>query len=401
MPLFRILAKGFSLAIRAKKRSGAFVILFIVITGWLILQLAILDAYDTDRILDARGVILEPSHELNAASAYESINEIYDAVKNEISGLYIVYYVEVYPGQLGLITVKSRGKGKPEHIPWVLDLVKPTRIVNGRAINGRGEGLINVNALINYSIPGGIQIIQSAKLGDYITLQQGNKKVDIRIVGMYNASIVSYSKIAKGTENLLYVSWEDFEYFVEDIWPSPADNAEKADYVFVRRIILIAGGDYFSGKALTNVESIRISLTQNPIAPFSVTLWGGVDQSIYVSDWFRTVVLLLGAIILGGIYSFLLIRYKKKEIATLRAIGWRGKDVLIFLLGELIFVTIVGFIVGLLGVSAFSTISNLPPISFNTIGITFIVILAAILFGYYYIWRGILRISPMEAFRRE
>ncbi|MHA1145746.1 MAG: hypothetical protein ACTSRW_13480 [Candidatus Helarchaeota archaeon] len=125
-------------------------------------------------------------------------------------------------------------------------------------------------------------------------------------------------------------------------------------------------------------------------------------------------VLVLTTLISSIIYSLLISGYRKKEIATLRTIGWDMGSLRWFFLSELILVFVVAFVlvieimIHILGFTQYaSALIGAPVIGLNLVAINpviliviFFLVLAcqigAILFGY---WR-MLKIRPMEAMRK-
>lgn len=62
------------------------------------------------------------------------------------------------------------------------------------------------------------------------------------------------------------------------------------------------------------------------------------DNYIFAVAVFFTVVLSI-------LYAWLVINYRKKEIATLKCIGYTNKNIRVIIMGELLFVTMVSFVV--------------------------------------------------------
>jgi len=175
----------------------------------------------------------------------------------------------------------------------------------------------------------------------------------------------------------------------------------------VRRIVIIAKGglyEYLQGIVTNELSEIENSLkaSENEILPF-VIVKGATPgaKTAYMQAAVSTAVIFLFAIIGSALYSFLIVKFRHMEIATLRAIGWNAKDVKTYLLAEIFFVAGVAFILSVIAIYAISAFYALPPISYFSIIYSFIIIfIIPLVFGLIVIPRRILRISPAEAFRK-
>jgi len=126
--------------------------------------------------------------------------------------------------------------------------------------------------------------------------------------------------------------------------------------------------------------------------------------------WF-TVLVVMSAVILSSLYGFLISNYRKREIATLRTIGWDAGSIRLLFLSELILVFVSSLIVVLeiifhvVALTYWANPTN-PPIQLQSViidpvilTITVIIIISCqipgMLLGY---WK-ILKVRPMEAMR--
>ena len=127
--------------------------------------------------------------------------------------------------------------------------------------------------------------------------------------------------------------------------------------------------------------------------------------------WF-TVLVVISAVILSSLYGFLISNYRKREIATLRTIGWDAGSIRLLFLSELILVFVCSLIVVLeiifhvVALTYWASPLN-PPAALQSVIINPVILtitvaiivgcqIPGMLLGY---WK-ILKIRPMEAMRK-
>ena len=119
-----------------------------------------------------------------------------------------------------------------------------------------------------------------------------------------------------------------------------------------------------------------------------------------------------GTIIVSTFYGFIISGYRRREVATLRTIGWDAGSIRTLFLGELILVFLVAFLLvieivfHILGIiHYFLKTTDVPGlrgiiIPGEVLLITFSIILGCQILGTFVGHRRILRVSPMDALRK-
>ena len=121
----------------------------------------------------------------------------------------------------------------------------------------------------------------------------------------------------------------------------------------------------------------------------------------------------IATIILAILYAWIVINYRKKEIATLKCIGYTNSNIRTLIIGELVFVTVFAFVLlleGLIHWTAFNTYTGTPTygnmvetseplLSMGTIGIVVGMFLVSQIIGILIMYRKILRLRPIVALR--
>ncbi|NHI92696.1 MAG: FtsX-like permease family protein [Candidatus Lokiarchaeota archaeon] len=136
-----------------------------------------------------------------------------------------------------------------------------------------------------------------------------------------------------------------------------------------------------------------------------------ITLQVAIYAWF-TILVIVMAIVVSSLYGYLVCNYRRREIATLRTIGWDAGSIRTLFLSELFLVFISAILVVLeiifhIVALTYWAFAPTPPealqdliIPWWILSITLVIIfgcqLPGILFGY----RKILKVRPMEAMRK-
>ncbi|MHA1589509.1 MAG: ABC transporter permease [Candidatus Njordarchaeales archaeon] len=408
MAYFRVLKKGFSLAIRARGRSIIFVILFILATTSTILQLSRIYSYETHDLLRLKGVVLEPHTPMRADAIKEKLSRIVNDLGDILSGIYIVYGLNLLDDQLLIISVNAYGQPKfPENIKWVVSEFKPTTLIQGRYIENPREGIVNKGFHLNFTAYGTPMTVHLT-VGDSIVFQAGYEVLRVKIVGITSSDISGFKKVSGiPFESVLFIDWSTFKEIATDIKNLPGP-IEESPQVYVLRIILVVKGSALSallkGDIFNYRERVKEYLDANihTLSPLSIVSVEEIIPSEYQSIVLLLIVSIIFQIIVAGIYAILVIRLRRKDIATLRALGWESKYVKVFVVGEFLSILFIGFILGItIGALYDAFILRIPFNIIPYIIVLFSNLLLPMTIGIKYTSSAALSIPPSEAFRRE
>jgi len=408
MPTTRILKVGYNLAFRSRSRALIFIILFILATVTTFLQSSRIYSFQTNDLIRLKSVILEPSSPITADKLDSKIRGLFDDVKDRLSGFYVLYGFKMLDDQLLVLTVRDyRNLFNPIDYPWLISEFKPTSLVTGRYIQGNYEGIVNKNFKLNFSAFG-YPVSVKLSIGDSLVFISGYREIRVNIVGV-SSSDMSAIKNALGESigNFLFVDWRTFEEIAVNVMQLSSPLEESPD-VYVLRIIMVVKGSIIS--ALTNRDlfnnrvSVKseVSKQASSITPFQLAQIEEINYGEFQSSLFTFIVSILFQLIVAGIYAVLIVRFHRRDIATLRAIGWDTKSIRILSFGSfvstLLIASIIGLIIGSLYILLIARIS-LELIPFVIVTISNILI--PLLVGFKYTSSATLSIPPSEAFRRE
>jgi len=406
MPFLRIVLRGAVLALRSKRRTYAFMVLFMVLSAWTILQVARLEAYGTDNLVRLRGIVLEPLADGGVADvssdvAYDKLLSLEERLSGLVDGIYVVYFYELIPGELGMITVAPLSSAySADYLPWVLEEFKPSKVVLGRYIEGDGEGLVNSGFSIDVSGSGGVTCGLSGGIGFTLRVSKDDKVSEIKVVGYINSSQIGFDKLRGGkVDNIVFVKPALFRDIMERVMG--LSNVFRRADVLVRRVVVVVSGGFLLTDLRSNLQEAysRISDIGGDLAPFAITAIEPIDPANYQSDLMLTFIVIMMAFLMGILYAYIIVRFRHKDIAVLRAIGWSKRDVHLLMLGEFMYVMLLGYFFSVLISSMYTIILRTYQLTAISLLISLLIVLVAILFGYVFISKRVLKISPMEAFR--
>ena len=407
MPLLRVFKTGINLAMRAKVRALIFIVLFTLVTTSSFLQSAKIYSYETSDLLRLKGIVLEPEKPLTADKLDAKIRDIYDDARDILSGIYVVYGLTILDDQLLIVTVRDyRNLFQISDLPWVVSEFKPTSIIAGRYISGPEEGIINTDFAINfyeYGTPMSVHLT----VGDTISFQAGYREINVRIVGITGSDLSSLSeRIDMDVQNVLFVHWDTFERIASDV-EGISGPIESSSRIYVLRVIFIVkgsiltvlGGDIF---AYRNSLKDTINEYYDNAYPLRLSLLEEISPGEFQNTLLIFLLSMVFQIVVAGIYAVLLIKLHRKDIATLRALGWDSRHIKIFAIGAFISTLLIGFVIGIIAGGIYAIVVSKLSLDIIPFIVLFVTnLLIPLLIGMKYTSAAALSIPPSEAFRRE
>ncbi len=407
MPIKRVFTKGFSIAIRARGRAIIFIFLFIIATMTTILQTSRIYSYETNDLIRLKGVVLNPTTILTADKLDNKLSDIYTNARVYLSGIYVVYGLVLLDNQVMIVSVKDyRGLYQSLELPWVVTEFKPTTIIEGRYITSKGEALIGTDFSLSFE-KYGFPLTTKLSVGDVLTFTSGTTEISVKIVGVVESDL-SELKTAGGlqVDNIIFVNWETFSDIAVNI-ARISGPIESSSRIYVLRVILIAKGSaiytLLGGDMFKNRENIKevVDNSGDKLRPLERALLDEITPGVYQSSVFTLILSLIFEIFIAGIYAWILIRFRRKDIATLRALGWDAGHLRAFVVGEFSGTLITGFLIGVIIGGLYALIIERLPL--DILPYLFVLIanlVVPLLIGIKSTSRGVIKVPPLEAFRR-
>ena len=200
-------------------------------------------------------------------------------------------------------------------------------------------------------------------------------------------------------DNIVFVKPALFRDIMERVMG--LSNVFRRADVLVRRVVVVVSGGFLLTDLRSNLQEAysRISDIGGDLAPFAITAIEPIDPANYQSDLMLTFIVIMMAFLMGILYAYIIVRFRHRDIAVLRAIGWSKRDVHLLMLGEFMYVMLLGYFFSVLISSMYTIILRTYQLTAISLLISLLIVLVAILFGYVFISKRVLKISPMEAFR--
>ena len=141
------------------------------------------------------------------------------------------------------------------------------------------------------------------------------------------------------------------------------------------------------------------------IGIYCVLSWW-VAISIHLGEAVLAVMGVLGGLIVAVLYGFVLSQFRKTQIATLKCIGWGNDNIRLLMIGELLLVSLLGFVITLeidVHILGLSWYVGMDPAQFVfsglSLALTFIIVIVAQLPGIIIAHWRTLQVRPMVALK--
>ncbi|MHA2109670.1 MAG: FtsX-like permease family protein, partial [Candidatus Hodarchaeales archaeon] len=187
--------------------------------------------------------------------------------------------------------------------------------------------------------------------------------------------------------------------------------ALDADEIFIHSITVIAGGDVFSGQTYSEVDRLYAELrplSQGANPNFSVPQYTpkSAKDELRNMMFLSLVFGLFGTFMVSTLYSYLITRFRRREVAVLKAMGYSKWSVRIVVLSEILVVAVTGFTLGLFGIQMFIYLTRSSAYVYNivissTAILSFLAVVLSSVPGFILITTRILGVRPIEIFRQK
>ncbi len=342
MNFWRLFKNSVKFAFRAKKRWITFVIIFALLSAFITFFVSTFNGYNTENLIEYKGFYLKESssHSVTEVQGKNFAANITELPQVENVTLFRYFDLGSY---IRVFSVDPAAR-------WMFDDAKPSLLSTGRYIMFKNEALISYGATIHADL-GGLSSSVNATLhrGESLIFGNGAENVTISIVGEIHDKIFAPSKLK------LFLNDETFDYIQQNF----SDNATVYCYSLT---VLVKGDMYnpFSSDLYNNIKALSSQDNIIYIDPTDTeqTSKFGTWTVYYTPEAIRTkkavatdflyfVSGIAGGITLVLLYNALIVWFRKREIAVLRAMGYSKGEIRINLVGESITISFIGFIVGI------------------------------------------------------
>ncbi|MFX0084053.1 MAG: ABC transporter permease [Candidatus Hodarchaeota archaeon] len=405
MGKFKLLMKSIVFSTRSRRRFFTFVIIFGLLSGATIQLLTYFDNFSRQELLNHKGVVVKAADldSVNLATAQTDLN-VQDGERLPGSEIVIFYKYVNFGASFRIFSMNSR-------YPWAFSEIKPNNLIAGSFPNSDNEVLVSEDAFITVQDnQDGVRIYTKPVVGTTLKLGGSvDSDFDLRVSGVYRKpSSIQADFEQNGREWIILTENAFAELLNEENLGYTNDNQ-----IWVHSITIIAAGsilDVYSGACYSRVDELGSSLEQdiNPNADYDnvdYTPKANKEESRNLA-FLSLVFGLIGTFIVSTLYAYIITRFRRREVAVLKAMGYNKWDVRIVVLSEILVVSITGFILGLLTIQSFLFLTKQGSWFFmiifsQTALLSFLAVVLSTIPGFFLISFRILSVRPIEIFRQK
>jgi len=397
MGLYRLLTKSVVFSTRSRRRFFTFVIVFSILSGATILLLAAFDNFSREGMLNHRGVVIKVDSDTPVTLAQAQIDMGVTDGSTKSGASAVIYYKYVdFGSNLRIFSIRKE-------YPWAFSAINPTNLIAGRFPLEDNEILVSSEAVLEMGDSEG-------SVYAYIKPVVGMTfKLGISIASDFDVKVSGIVEIPAsedtGDRHWLIMPEESFNRLI-----GPQNLALSDSEIYVHSISFIAQGDFISiitGETYTNVDQIASeykNLGDEYDSPdFEPKSNKDGERNLLLMSLFFG---LFGTFMVSTLYSYLITRFRRREVAVLKAMGYSKWDVRTVVLTEILVVAVTGFAIGLIGIQlsyyfakqgAWFYLIMMSP----TAILSFIAVVLSCVPGFIIITTRTLSVRPIELFRQK
>ncbi|MFW9930168.1 MAG: hypothetical protein ACFFD1_12310 [Candidatus Thorarchaeota archaeon] len=424
MGFLRLLKQAIIFGTRSR-RLFIFIFIFAILSGVTLLAMDSIFQENTSELLTAKSIVLEIQNNLESNTM--TVSNVDPSSKSIVQGYgssYLVKYIKM--DNMYLFSLSSN--------PWENPEVRPKDIKQGSYVSNFGPAGKTYQALAssgysfnlsNGNSNGPYSFKSDTSVGNNIDFWFNNEiRYSLKIVGTFNKS----TTLNEGNPKIwIFVPDDGFDTIAQLLYPQNRDAN-----IYVSQIVLTASGStefffgLFAGDANAKLTKISEGVDNTPIANFSRQTSTKLTD-IRAAATQKDISLLfggLGSTIVATLYAFIIARFRTREIATLKAVGYTARQVRVVLLAEIGTVSVIGYLLATFAIQILLTLNSyytlgstyipniwkiwgiLDPLSFNWLPssaatFTFIIIVLSNIIGFFIISRRTVTVRPVELFRAD
>lgn len=413
MGVLRIIRYGTEFSFRTK-RIFIFILFFFSLTFVTLYAMNEISRENTDLVLSQKTVILQQNSDFSVtAQEANSIASNFPTSKNTI---FVMRYIYIQSLQMKIFSLDLRQ-------PWANTIVQPNEIKQGSYITNGGN--LGNSSRVMYQALASRDLISLGNLSSSIAMSntysvnsiqkfsKANSIFDLKIVGLFDKNTnPGYNP----TENWVLMPDSGFSALVTFL-------GIPANQVYAYQIIVVAHGysetlaSILFGNSLSIVKQDIQIATQNTGSLFTLQ-FSPKRAEVLTQAQSTDLILFIGVIgspVVATLYAFIISRFRTREMAVLKAVGYSNRNVLVMILTEILTVSIIGFFLSVAGLqiilalnSQYNLHSTYVPFIWNpfvsifpsmTAILTFIFVVVSNIFGFAIISQKTIKVRPVELFK--
>ncbi|MHA2031912.1 MAG: ABC transporter permease [Candidatus Kariarchaeaceae archaeon] len=401
---FRVFKQSVRFTFRSKRRFIVFLLIFGIVSTFIAFYIDTLDDMRTDGVLDQKGVSMyqEQYNTVTYTQGNQILTEILafeddDNIRIETSVIF--HYAELDPFiRLYSIDINH---------PWYSEFIKPSLVVDGEYPEDKNHILVPTGSKQIYnSSSTGVLVDTEVAVGQKFRFERdGLAPIELRVSGKFDSSKIQ----ERGDEDRLWIFADQskFESLLEMFGKTVENDAYTYGITFVVPGNILSEGTNELVTALNNkitdllvLENLALHGDWEP-QPTSLPTKKAEEEA--GQNWVYLLFVVLGGAILTTMFAYLITRFRRREVAILKAMGYAQSSVRTSLIAEILTVAFVGF---LFGVSFAQTLlfyygnyQTTSLLSIEAILVSFAINVLVTLPGMVLVSWRVLQVSPSEAFR--
>ena len=410
MGVLRIVRFGTEFSFRTR-RIFFFIIFFFALTGVTIYAVNEISRENSDLLLSQKVVVLQQKADFNATVAEaKTLESSFSQGNNHVYTMRYIY--------ISSLKMKIFSTDMKQH--WANTIVKPDEIREGSYLstdkdigNNTYQALASRNLLTlgNYSGATNINMYNTFAVNSIQAFTSNTGRFNLKIVGLYDKKI----DLPKD-ENWLLVPDSAFDKLVTFLGVSQSS-------IYAYQVVVVASGysetlaGLIFGNAISNVNKNNNIASNINSQNFVLKSYPQINE-VKTQATSTDVILIIGVLgspIVATMYAFIISRFRTREMAVLKAVGYSNRNVQVMILTEIAAVSVIGFLLSVFGLQILLTLNSqytlhttyVPKIwnpfvdlvPSGTALFTFLFVVVSNIFGFFIISQRTIRVRPVELFK--
>ncbi|MHA2091506.1 MAG: FtsX-like permease family protein, partial [Candidatus Kariarchaeaceae archaeon] len=350
MGKLRVFRRSVRFTFRTKKRFYVFLLIFAIISSFVAFFIDSLDDLQTDRFMEQKGVIVRQDGDYQVTynqgqSLLTSILALPASNPDvKIEGHVVYNYIDLD----GFLRIYSIDISKP----WFSDFAKPSLITSGSYPSKSSEVLVPSGSFQqrNSTVPG-ITVKSKVVVGQKLVYEKaGSEPLELKVSGTFETSQLQ-TEPDKADRLWLFMDTKKFNEVVTFFGNTTSDAfTYSMSFSVEGNVIFFNSGTHDNVKLLN--EEIKSLIAEG--SPSTYGDWESQPESLPSEqaerEGLQTMVnlgfVIIGGIVLSTMFAYLISRFRRREVAILKAMGYSHWSVRTSLVAEIITLAFTGFIVG-------------------------------------------------------
>lgn len=411
MGVLRIVRYGTEFSFRTR-RIFFFIIFFIALTGVTLYSVNEISRENTDQLILQKVVVFQEKTPFTASVA--DANALAQQFSVRSNHVYVMRYIYISSLKMKIFSADLTQ-------PWANNIVKPDEIRSGSYLstssdigNNTYQALASRNLITLGNITGTntVQMYNTFSVGSVQTFTKATGSFNLKIVGLYDKKLD-----VPTNENWLIIPNSVFDGLVNFLGVQTS--------VYAYQVVIVASGysetlaGLILGSSISNVnQNNKLAQSVNQQNQyFSLNTYPQIDQvqSQATSTDLILLIGLIGSPIVATMYAFIISRFRTREMAVLKAVGYSNRNVQIMILTEIAVVSVIGFLISVFGLqillamnSEYTLNTTYVPLIWNpfvslipsgTAIATFLFVVISNIVGFFIISYRTIRVQPIELFK--